>query len=164
RIVHVQQIEFVKLRHLGHARCQRQIVRRIFKQRISRDLDLMIMNVRFRPGQANGLRIGDEMNLVAPASELKPQFGGDNSAAAVGWITRDANLHAPPASSPTISPLDSREGLEMQGQEYGDQREIPNGRRLRESHTSKNEGWELGLQSAQSLFHPASGGPLLPNF
>jgi len=31
RIVHVQQIEFVELGHLGHARRQRQIVRRIFK-------------------------------------------------------------------------------------------------------------------------------------
>src|SRR5260370_40585994 len=56
----------------------------------------MIMNVRLRPGQTYGLRIGNEMNLVSPASELKPQFGGDNSAAAVGWITGDANLHAPP--------------------------------------------------------------------
>src|ERR1039458_7795984 len=46
------------------------------------------------------------MNLVAPASELKPQFRGDDSAAAVGWITGDANLHAPP----TIPSLDSREG------------------------------------------------------
>jgi len=31
RVVHVQQIEFVELRHLGHSRRQRQIVRRIFK-------------------------------------------------------------------------------------------------------------------------------------
>jgi len=54
------------------------------------------------------------MNLVAPASELKPQFSGDNSAAAVSWITGDANLHAPPDASPTISSLDSQEGLAMQ--------------------------------------------------
>src|SRR5258708_31191179 len=74
----------------------------------------MIMNVRFRPGQTNGLRIGDEMNLVAPASEFKAEFGGDNSAAAVGWITGDANLHAAPDSSPTISSLDSPEGPGMQ--------------------------------------------------
>jgi hypothetical protein len=40
------------------------------------------------------------MNLVAAAGELKPQFGSDNSAAAVGWITGDANLHAPPDPSP----------------------------------------------------------------
>src|SRR6266404_2506043 len=70
----------------------------------------MIMNVRFRPGQANGLRIGDEMNLVPPASEFKAEFGGDNPAAPVGWITGYANLHA----APTISSLDSPEGPGMQ--------------------------------------------------
>jgi hypothetical protein len=53
------------------------------------------------------------MNLVSPARKLKPQFGGDNSAAAVGWITGDANLHAPP----TISSLDSQEWLGMQERE-----------------------------------------------
>jgi hypothetical protein len=40
------------------------------------------------------------MNLVAAASELKPQFSSDNSAAAVSGITGDANLHAPPDASP----------------------------------------------------------------
>src|SRR5271169_6185492 len=110
RIVHMQQIEFVKLRNLSHARRQRQIVWRIFKQRITRDLDLMIVSVGFRSGQANGLRIGNEMNLMAAASQFQSQFGGHNSAAAVGRITGDANLHA----TPTITLLDSREGLGMQ--------------------------------------------------
>jgi hypothetical protein len=36
------------------------------------------------------------MNFVAPARELKPEFGGDDSAAAVGWVTSDANFHALP--------------------------------------------------------------------
>jgi len=113
RVVHVQQIEFVELRNLGHARGQRQIVRRIFKQRIARDLDLMIMNVRFGAGQTNGLRIGDEMNLMAAPGEFKSQFGGHNSAAAVGGITGDTNLHAPL----TIPLLDSPEWLGMQERE-----------------------------------------------
>jgi hypothetical protein len=77
------------------------------------------MNVRFGPGQTNGLGIGDEMNLVAPAGELKPQFRGDDSAAAVSWITGYANLHAPPDASLTIPSLDSREGLAMQGKSTG---------------------------------------------
>src|SRR6202140_118684 len=50
------------------------------------------------------------MNLVAPAREFKPQFGGDNPTATIGWIAGYANLHAPP----TISSLDSREGRGMQ--------------------------------------------------
>jgi len=113
-VVHMQQIEFVKLRNLSHARRQRQIVWRIFKQRITRDLDLMIVNVGFRSGQANGLRIGNEMNLMAAASQFQSQFGGHNSAAAVGWITGDANLHATPDATPKIPSLDSQEGLGMQ--------------------------------------------------
>src|SRR5580658_1793661 len=109
-VVHVQQIEFVELRHLRHPRRQRQIVWRILKQRIARDLDLVIVDVRFWSGQTNGLRIGDEMNLVAAARELKAEFGGDNSAAAVSWITGDANLHEPS----TIPSLDSLEWSGMQ--------------------------------------------------
>jgi len=98
-VVHVEQVEFVKLRDFGHARRQGQIIGRIFKERIAGDLDFVIMNVGFRSGQANGLRIGDEMNLVAAAGKLKSQFGSNDSAAAVGWITGDADLHVPPEAS-----------------------------------------------------------------
>src|ERR1039457_2863296 len=77
----------------------------------------MIMNVRFRPGQTNRLRIGDEMDLVAPASKLQPEFGGDHSAAAIRWITSDANLHGSPDASQTIPSLDSPGGLGMPGVE-----------------------------------------------
>lgn len=50
------------------------------------------------------------MNLMAAAGELESQFGGDDSAATIGRITGDADLHAPP----TIPSLDSRDGLRMQ--------------------------------------------------
>ncbi len=52
-VVHVQQIEIVNLRHLGHARRQRQIVGRIFEQRILRHFDLVKVNVglRLRAGE-----------------------------------------------------------------------------------------------------------------
>jgi len=110
-VMDVQQIEFVELRNLGHARGQRQIVRRIFEQRVPRDLDLVIVNIRLGAGQTDGLRIGDEMNLMAAAGQFQSEFGGHDTAAAVSWITGDPDLHAPP----TISLLDSREELGMQG-------------------------------------------------
>ena len=47
RVVHVQQIEIVELRDLGHARRQRQIVRRIVEQRVTRDFDFVIVNIGF---------------------------------------------------------------------------------------------------------------------
>ena len=48
-IVHVQQIEVVKLGHLRHPRRQRQIVRRIFEQRITGDFHFVIVNVGMGP-------------------------------------------------------------------------------------------------------------------
>jgi hypothetical protein len=57
------------------------------------------MNVGFGAGQANGLRIRNEMNVVAAASKLKAELGGDDSAAAVGWITGDADLHGSPGAN-----------------------------------------------------------------
>ena len=72
-VVHVQQIEIVNLGDLGHARRQRQIVRRIFEQRITRDLNLVIVNVGLRLGQPDGLRIGDEVDFMAALRQLQSQ-------------------------------------------------------------------------------------------
>ncbi len=55
RIVHVQQVELVKLGDFGHPRGQRQIVRRIFKQWIAGDLDLVVVNIGFGSSQSNRL-------------------------------------------------------------------------------------------------------------
>ena len=88
RVVHVQQVEIVKLGHFGHARGQGQIVGRIVEQRVARNLDFVIMNMGLRFGQADGLRVRDEMNLVSALSQLQAQFGGHHAAAAVGRDNR----------------------------------------------------------------------------
>ena len=93
RVVHVQQVEIVELRDLRHARRQRQIVRRIVEQRITRDFDFVIMNVRFRAPQPDRLGVRDEMNFVAALGQFQAQFRGHHAAAAVGRITGDPNLH-----------------------------------------------------------------------
>ncbi len=92
RVVHVQQIEFVDLRDFGHARRQRQIVGRILEQRIARDFHFVIVDVGLRFGQANGLRVGDEVHLVTALRQFQAEFGGDHAAAAVGGITGDSDL------------------------------------------------------------------------
>jgi hypothetical protein len=51
------------------------------------------MNVGLFPAQANGLGVGDEMDIVAALGQFQAQFGGDHTAAAVGGITGDSNLH-----------------------------------------------------------------------
>ena len=92
-VVDVQQVEPINLRHFRHARGQRQIVRRIFEQRIPRDFHLMVVNLGVRLGEPNGQRVGDEMHFVAALCQLHPQLGGDDAAAAVGGITGDAYFH-----------------------------------------------------------------------
>ena len=46
------------------------------------------------PGvQADGIRVGDEVDFVAARGEFQPKLGGDDAAAAVGGIAGDADLH-----------------------------------------------------------------------
>ena len=99
--MHVQQIELVILRDLRHARRQRQVVGWIFEERIVRDRDLVVEDPLFAAGEPEGLRIGDEMHLVAQRGELDAQLGGDHSAAAVGRITGNADFHRGPQLSCT---------------------------------------------------------------
>ena len=91
--MNVQQVEVVILRHLGHARRQRQIVGRVLEQRIARNFDLMEANVGLRRDQTYGLRIGDEMDLMPALRELQPELGGHYATAAIRRITGDADLH-----------------------------------------------------------------------
>ena len=93
RIVHMQQIEVLILRHLRHPRGQRQRIGRVLKQRIWRDLDLVIVDTRQSGVEPDRIRVRDEVNFVAALRELEPKFRRDDAAAAVGGITGDADLH-----------------------------------------------------------------------
>ncbi len=62
----------------------------------------MEVNIGFAAGEAEGLRVGDEVDLVAAGGEFDAEFGGDNAAAAVGGITGDADLHRLPVLPLTL--------------------------------------------------------------
>src|SRR5215469_7565210 len=94
RIMNVQQIEFVKLSHFRHPSRECEIVWRIVKQRITGDLDLVIMNVRLRFGQTDRLRIRNKVNVVPALGQFESQLRGYNSTATIGWIACDSDLHA----------------------------------------------------------------------
>jgi len=47
----------------------------------------------FASGKPEGLRVGDEMHLMTCSGEFNAKLGSDNATAAVGGITRDADLH-----------------------------------------------------------------------
>ena len=91
--MHVQQVEIVDFRHLGHPRGQRKIIGRILEQRITRNLDLVIVNVGMRFGEPDRLRVGNEVNLVSSLGQFDSQLGRDDSASAVSWITGDSYAH-----------------------------------------------------------------------
>lgn len=67
----------------------------------------MIKDAAFTPGQAEGLRIADEVNLVAECSQFNAEFGGNDAAAAVSWIARDSDAHRPASYDDAPQPKDS---------------------------------------------------------
>ena len=71
-VVDVQQVEVVALRHLGHARRQRQAVRRVLEQRVVGDLDLVIVDARRVRIQPDRVGVGDEVDLVAAVASSRP--------------------------------------------------------------------------------------------
>ena len=90
----VQQIEVIQLRNLRHARGQRQVVGRVIEKRITRDLDLVVVDIWFRSTEPDGLGVGNEMNVMPTLGQLEAQLGGDNAATTVGGIACDSNLHS----------------------------------------------------------------------
>jgi len=56
----------------------------------------MVVDVRMRAAQPNGLGVGNEVNFVSTLRQFQPQLGRDHAAASVGRIAGDADFHACP--------------------------------------------------------------------
>ena len=95
-VVDVEQIELVVVGDLGHARGEREVVGRELKERVIGDRNFVEGDVLLAPAEAEGLRIGDEVDLMAGGGQLDAELGSDDAAAAVGGIAGDADLHKEP--------------------------------------------------------------------
>ncbi len=95
-VVDVEEIERVELGDFGHAGGEGEVVGWVLEERVVGDGDFVVIDVGFAAGEAEGLGVGDEVDLVAAGGEFDAEFGGDDSAAAVGGITGDADLHRGP--------------------------------------------------------------------
>ncbi len=107
RVVHVQQVEIVVFGHFRHARCQRQAIRRILKQRIVGHLYFVIVDAGRAWVQPDRIGVGDEMDVVAAGGQFQAQLRGDDAAAAVSGIAGNSDSHA------LLEPLGHGRGSEI---------------------------------------------------
>src|SRR4051794_7889007 len=92
RVVNMENVEVESGHHLGHLRCQYQIVRRVLEEWIAEDFDFMKVDpIGHR--QANREGIADKVNVMSARCKLLPQFGGNDAAAAIRGVTSDPDLH-----------------------------------------------------------------------
>ncbi len=92
-VVHVEKIELVELRDLGHAAGEGEVVRRVLEERVVGDGDFVEEDAVLTAGEAEGLLVGDEVDLVAAGGKLNAELCGDDAGAAVGGVAGDADFH-----------------------------------------------------------------------
>ena len=94
RVVHVQQLEPLTLRHLVLFDRQGQGVRALLEQRVVDRRDFVEGHALDDAPQPERAGIGDEVDVVPAPGELQAQLGRDRAGAAVGRVTGDADSHA----------------------------------------------------------------------
>src|SRR5215471_12751178 len=72
---------------------ERVAVGRVLEERVIGDLHLVVMNAGQARIEADGIGVGDEVHVVAAVRQFPPEFGRHDSAAAVGGVTGDADVH-----------------------------------------------------------------------
>jgi hypothetical protein len=98
RVVHVEQVQPVIPRHLGHAHRERQGVVGKLEHVVVVDGDGMEVQSRPVPGQAERPLVADEMHLVAPVRQVHAQRGGQGAAASHRREAADADAQRIAAS------------------------------------------------------------------
>src|SRR4051812_44860509 len=93
RVMAVDDLDLLVLDHLDQLVGEVEGIRRIAEERVFADIDRMKLQVRPPAIDAKRQLIRDQMHLMAAIGEQDRQFGGDNAAAAVSWITDDRQSH-----------------------------------------------------------------------
>ena len=85
-VMDVQEVERVELGDFGHAGGEGEIVGRMLEERVVEDLDLVEVDVVLAAGEAERLRRGDEVDVMAAGRELDAELGGDNAGSAISRV------------------------------------------------------------------------------
>ena len=89
--MHMEEVEVVTLGDLVHAGGEGFGVRRVLKEGIRRDLDLVVVDAGCAGVEPDRVRVGDEVDVVAAGGEFEAEFGCENAAPTIGGVTRDPN-------------------------------------------------------------------------
>src|ERR1700675_2132968 len=65
----------------------------MIERRVAGDFHFVKMDVRVVGIHADGRGVADEMDVVAAGGELLAKLSGDDSGAAVRWVTGDPDFH-----------------------------------------------------------------------
>ena len=108
--MHVEEVESFVDHHLVHAHGEREVVRRVLKERVAADVDFVEVDARQEYGQAERQLVRDEMHFVTALGERDAEFGRDRAGPAVRRITGDADLHSVPPPRHHRSTITSHRG------------------------------------------------------
>src|SRR5581483_963872 len=92
-IVHVQKVEFIDLRHFGHAGREGQVIRRVIKQRVVGNFDFVIRDIWLRLSEPDWWRVSDEVYLVPAMRQLYSDLSHNFGASAKRRIGCRSNFH-----------------------------------------------------------------------
>src|SRR6266496_1737079 len=94
RVMNVEQIQVLSLGHSRHLGRQGKCVWLMLKQRIRHHLNFMKTHPLVQFSQPGGQGRRNEMHRVAARRELLAKLRADDTAATVGWIDCDPDVHS----------------------------------------------------------------------
>jgi hypothetical protein len=91
--VYMQEIKLFVLHHTHHLAGQGQLVRRIFKQRVRMEINLVVKKIFIQKIKSRWLRVGNKMNFVSFFSQGFAQFSCHHSTSTESGVAYNSNFN-----------------------------------------------------------------------
>ena len=86
----------------GRRQCQRVV--RVFEEGVAFHLHFVEVDPLVKARQAEGLGVGDEVDLMPARGQPDPELGGDGAGTAVGRVAGDSDLHRAASATAPLAP------------------------------------------------------------